>query len=446
MSESPQDVAARDDAHLRSLGIKPELRRSLGFLSNFAIAFSFISVSTGTFTATSARPGVGRPGVLLVVADRHPRPVRSSRSYFAELASHFPVAGSIYQWSKRLSNRTLGWFTGWFYFWAAGRHRHRRSRHRAPTCFVASSAVGHCPFPPADPTGLTTMFTVHLLLTLIIDDAHQRLRCPPPVDHQQYRRGDRDPRDARLRVDPAVLLPNNQSPRSCSPRPAPRPRDWRRTCRPSARMFMSPVRRLRLRYRRDLRRGDARREPPGATRHPVGHLAVGHRRGDLPAGHHPGDRRTWTAGIHPDRITSSRRCDQVRVRRAPSGAVPVRILMAVFVCTLAIQGATTRLMFSMGRDRRMPLGSVWGKVNTTFRTPANAAVAVGVLAAIPFLVSDSPGLSGRRRHWPDLPELLPVQPRRARRSSARLAAQGRLVQPQVAGARSSTSWPSSGAG
>ncbi len=37
---------------------------------------------------------------------------------FAELASHFPVAGSIYQWSKRLSNRTLGWFTGWFYFWA----------------------------------------------------------------------------------------------------------------------------------------------------------------------------------------------------------------------------------------------------------------------------------------------------------------------------------------
>src|SRR4029077_11257056 len=26
--------------------------------------------------------------------------------------------GSIYQWSKRLSNKTLGWFTGWFYFWA----------------------------------------------------------------------------------------------------------------------------------------------------------------------------------------------------------------------------------------------------------------------------------------------------------------------------------------
>ena len=43
------DQIARDDAHLRSLGINPELRRTLGFLSNFAIAFSFISVSTGSF-------------------------------------------------------------------------------------------------------------------------------------------------------------------------------------------------------------------------------------------------------------------------------------------------------------------------------------------------------------------------------------------------------------
>jgi hypothetical protein len=49
-------------------------------------------------------------------------------------------------------------------------------------------------------------------------------------------------------------------------------------------------------------------------------------------------------------------------------------------------------MFSMGRDRRMPLGSLWGSVNSSFRTPANAAVAVGVLAAIPFFITDSPGL------------------------------------------------------
>jgi amino acid transporter len=59
---------------------------------------------------------------------------------------------------------------------------------------------------------------------------------------------------------------------------------------------------------------------------------------------------------------------------------------------MAIQGATTRLMFSMGRDRRLPLGGMWAHVNPTFKTPANAAIAVGVLAAIPFVVTDSPVL------------------------------------------------------
>ena len=111
------DQAARDDAHLQSLGIKPELKRTLGFLSNFAVAFSYISVSTGTFTHQAVAFGVGGPAIFwawpLVILGQ-----TFVALNFAELSSHFPVAGSIYQWSKRLSNRTLGWFTGWIYFWA----------------------------------------------------------------------------------------------------------------------------------------------------------------------------------------------------------------------------------------------------------------------------------------------------------------------------------------
>src|SRR5439155_16110781 len=37
---------------------------------------------------------------------------------FAEVSSHFPVAGSVYQWTKYLSNRTYSWFTGWIYLFA----------------------------------------------------------------------------------------------------------------------------------------------------------------------------------------------------------------------------------------------------------------------------------------------------------------------------------------
>ena len=36
---------------------------------------------------------------------------------FAELASQFPIAGGIYQWSRRLIGPTYGWFAGWAYVW-----------------------------------------------------------------------------------------------------------------------------------------------------------------------------------------------------------------------------------------------------------------------------------------------------------------------------------------
>src|SRR3954453_19162410 len=166
---SPQDQAARDDAHLRSLGIKPELRRTLGFLSNFAIAFSFISVSTGSYGnfgigLSQAGPSFFWSWPIVIVGQFIVALV------FAELASHFPVAGSIYQWSKRLSNRTLGWFTGWFYFWA------QVVTVTAVAVIVAyvvdgihAGPVGDTPFLDSkDPTGLTTMFTFISLATLVI--------------------------------------------------------------------------------------------------------------------------------------------------------------------------------------------------------------------------------------------------------------------------------------
>ncbi|HET7640429.1 MAG TPA: amino acid permease, partial [Ktedonobacteraceae bacterium] len=108
LSQEQQDQ--HDAALLQKFGYKQELRRTLGFLSNFAVAFSYISVSTGTFSLFYLGLAAGGPaffwtwpivaiGQFLVALN------------FAELSSHFPIAGSIYQWSKRLSSPTLGWFT-----------------------------------------------------------------------------------------------------------------------------------------------------------------------------------------------------------------------------------------------------------------------------------------------------------------------------------------------
>src|SRR3954469_16197203 len=166
---SPVDQVASDDAHLRSLGINPELKRTLGFLANFALAFSFLSVSTGTYGNFGI--GIGQAGPAFVWS--WPIVIIGQllvALVFAELASHFPVAGSIYQWSKRLSNRTLGWFTGWIYFWA------QVVTVTAVAVIVAFVIDGiHGPMADGskfldspDPTGLTTMFTFVSLATLVI--------------------------------------------------------------------------------------------------------------------------------------------------------------------------------------------------------------------------------------------------------------------------------------
>src|SRR6266699_2395600 len=117
MAQSPTSQQEKDSELLQKLGYRQELQRTLGFLSNFAVAFSYISVSTGTFSLFYLGLAAGGPAFFWTW------PIVAAGQFivalnFAELASHFPIAGSIYQWSKRLSSPTLGWFTGWVYFFA----------------------------------------------------------------------------------------------------------------------------------------------------------------------------------------------------------------------------------------------------------------------------------------------------------------------------------------
>src|SRR6266446_10515316 len=116
-SNLSQQQQERDEALLEKFGYKQELRRTLGFLSNFAVAFSYISVSTGTFALFFLGLAAGGPAFFWTW------PIVATGQFivalnFADLQSHFPIAGSIYQWSKRLSGHSLGWFTGWIYFFA----------------------------------------------------------------------------------------------------------------------------------------------------------------------------------------------------------------------------------------------------------------------------------------------------------------------------------------
>jgi urea carboxylase system permease len=393
--DTSADVAARDDAHLRSLGIKPELRRTLGFLSNFAVAFSYISVSTGTFTNQAVAFGVGGPAVfwawpMVIIGQTF------VALNFAELASHFPVAGSIYQWSKRLSNKTLGWFTGWIYFWA-GVITVTAVAATVPlvlstipaTAFDLGSAS---PVPGLNMwqfVGLLTLVTTTLINSIgvrllalinnigvgaeIIGMLFFALILLFFAHHQS----------------PAILVDTSFTSSLANGNYFPV-------------FLVGAFMALFVVYGFDTA-GTFGEETVDASRQAP--------RGVLSA--------IWLSGlvgaIFLLAVTLSFKDVSAAVATGQAAGFPiadtikdnlttvlfgdftlgdlylVMIFIAVYVCTLAIQGATTRLMFSMGRDRRLPFGGLWGHVSPTFKTPANAAVAVGVLGAIPLLLTGAVG-------------------------------------------------------
>jgi amino acid transporter len=389
-SVNSQDVVARDDAHLRSLGIKPELTRTLGFLSNFAVAFSYISVSTGTFTNQAVAFGVGGPAVFwawpLVILGQ-----TFVALNFAELASHFPVAGSIYQWSKRLSNKTLGWFTGWIYFWAGV----ITVTAVAATVPLVLSTIYPDQIKLADPSavpGLDMQSFIGLavlLTTTLINIAGVRLLAV--INNIGV-----GAEILGMVVFALILLffANHQ--------PVSILFDTSYTSglgdgNYSAVFLVGMFMALFVVYGFDTA-GTFGEETIDASRQAP--------RGILSA--------IWLSGIVGAifllAVTLSFKDINATIAEGQAFGFPIAttikdnltfaiggitlgdlylivILIAVYVCTLAIQGATVRLMFSMGRDRRLPFGGAWAHVNSTLRTPANASVAVGVLAAIPFVVT-----------------------------------------------------------
>ena len=106
-----------DDARLASLGYQPQLRRVLGLFANFSVAFTYLSPMVGIYSLFFLGLGMAGPayiwlnfipiiGMLFVAL------------VFGELASHYPVAGALYQYSKFSVGAGYGWFVGWFYGFA----------------------------------------------------------------------------------------------------------------------------------------------------------------------------------------------------------------------------------------------------------------------------------------------------------------------------------------
>jgi amino acid transporter len=104
-----------DDELLPRFGYRQQFIRSLRHFESFAVAFSFISITTGIFTTYGFALTTGGPRAIwtwLIVAAGQ----SLVALVYGSLAARVPLSGYSYQWASRLSNASVGWWLGWMSF------------------------------------------------------------------------------------------------------------------------------------------------------------------------------------------------------------------------------------------------------------------------------------------------------------------------------------------
>src|SRR3989441_13104410 len=370
-----------DIADLAKFGYKQELRRVLGVYSSFAVAFSYISPSTGIFTLFILGISLAGPaffwswpivviGQLLIGLN------------FAEVSSHFPVAGSVYQWTKYLSNRTYAWFTGWIYLFA-GVLTVAAVVATVPLVLIPllnnlGMSIGTDPDTERNvaaiillSTTLLSIFGVRIVAFVnntgvvfeILGMVVFALILLLFYHHQ----------DAGVVFNGHALVAGGANPYGTF----------------FAAMFMS----LFVIYGFDTastlaeETKDPRREAPRAVLGSiVGAAIIGAIFLFATIIAVPGDMGKFVSDIGAGKIPFP--LVTIIESNFPGWAANLYLFVvfaAIYVCCLAIQTSTIRLAFGMARDGKLPLGKYFNKVNPALHTPVGTCIVIGVLAGLPLI-------------------------------------------------------------
>src|SRR5467141_1703865 len=378
---------AADTRDLAGFGYKQELKRILGFYSSFAVAFSYISPSTGIFTLYALGLGIGGPfffwswplvalGQFIIALN------------FAEVSSHFPVAGSVYQWTKYLSNRAYSWMTGWVYLFAG----------ILTVTGVVATVPGLVLIPLLNNLGIgieniprnqviiallvlasTTLLNIFgVRLVALINNTGVVFEILGMVVFALILLIFYHHQPASVVCDSSYLGNRNQVGVFL------------------AAMFMS----LFVIYGFDTastlaeETKNTRVEAPKAVlASVVGAFIIGTvfllaliiAIPDM-------QKFVLGAGAVPATITSPADVLNAVLPSWMANVYLLVVLAAIYVCCLAIQTSTIRLAFGMARDGKLPLGSVYNKVNPSLHTPVGTCIVIGVLSAIPLLYYAGAGI------------------------------------------------------
>jgi len=353
----------------------------LGVYSSFAVAFSYISPSTGIFTLFILGIGLAGPaffwswpivvvGQLLVGLN------------FAEVSAHFPVAGSVYQWTKYLSNRTYAWFTGWIYLFAGvltvaavvatvplvlipllnnlgmsigtdlDTERNVAAIVLLSTTLLSIFGVRIVAF--VNNTGVVFEILGMVVFALILLLFYHHQSVSVLVDGSYLGSG--------FNTQAGTFL---------------------------AAMFMS----LFVIYGFDTastlaeETKNPRREAPRAVLASIiGAAIIGAIFLFATIIAVPGDMGKFVSDIGAGKIPFP--LVTIIESNFPGWAANLYLFVvfaAIYVCCLAIQTSTIRLAYGMARDGKLPLGKYFNKVNPALHTPVGTCIVIGVLAGLPLV-------------------------------------------------------------
>src|SRR5216683_3028119 len=104
-----------DDEELERFGYRQQFVRSFRHFESFAVAFSFISITTGIFTTYGFALAAGGTRAIwtwpIVIVGQ-----ALVALVYGALSVRVPLSGYSYQWASRLANVGVGWWFGWMSF------------------------------------------------------------------------------------------------------------------------------------------------------------------------------------------------------------------------------------------------------------------------------------------------------------------------------------------
>ena len=385
VSEPP--VQHDDSNELAQFGYKQELDRSLGSFSSFAAGFSYISILTGVFQL------FGLAFLFAGPAFFWSWPVVFIGQFlvalcFAELAGQFPLAGSVYQWSKQIARPLTSWMAGWLLLVgsivtvAAVAVAYQVILPQVTTSFqiVGSAADAGLTNTPGGAQNAVILAVGLVAFTTIINMIGVKLMARiNNVGVAAELVG------VTLLIillalhitrGPDVVFETNGTGAG---------HDWGYFGAWLLGVDRERVRDVRLRHRRVAGRGDeqpaqarAARDPPRARRRRPGRRAADHRRHDV-GEQHQGRRRSGRSGCRSSSRTT--------LGETLGDIFLLDSALAITVCALAVHTAGIRMMFSMARDNRLPLGSRVARVSGKSKTPIVPALVIGGLTVVLLVIN-----------------------------------------------------------